>query len=268
MKNLYEKLQREFFLIAGPCLVEDEHILFTIADKLANETSRRGIPLIFKASYKKANRTSIESPTGIGSEKALGLLQKVKDNFSLPILTDIHEPAEADMAAEVADILQIPAFLCRQTDLLLAAGKTNRVINIKKGQFMAPEDMASAAEKVLKTGNQKIMLTERGSMFGYHNLIVDFRSFFKMRSFGFPVVYDASHSLQQPSVARESGGTPELIPMMARAALATLQVDGLFIETHPSPQYAPSDSKSMLPLSEIGGILDDCINLLSAFRRP
>jgi 2-dehydro-3-deoxyphosphooctonate aldolase (KDO 8-P synthase) len=208
-------------------------------------------PLIFKSSYKKANRTSGDSFVTIGVEPALNLLGEVRRRFALPILTDIHAVEEAGKAAEVADILQIPAFLCRQTDLIVAAARTGRAVNIKKGQFLAPQDMASAADKVRAAGNNRILLTERGTMFGYHNLVVDFRALVIMRSLGYPVVYDCTHSVQLPGGAGNiSGGQPEFILPLARAAVA-VGVDALFIETHPDPHRALSDAHSQLPLREM-----------------
>ena len=261
--SLYKTLSanKGFFLIAGPCVVEDEDLMMKVAHRLLQETTMRNIPLVFKSSYKKANRTSIDSPTGVGIDEGLRILQKIKERFNLPILTDVHETAEVETVAEVADIIQIPAFLSRQTDLLLAMARTGRIVNIKKGQFMAPQDMKAAAEKVLSENNYNILLTERGSSFGYHNLVVDFRGFSIMKDLGYPVVYDVTHSLQQPSIDKVSGGTPQFVPMMARAALATKMVDGLFIETHPNPQEAHSDAASMLPLNQIPGVLDSCLEL-------
>lgn len=262
--DLYSKLNSKgkLFLIAGPCVVEQEKMMLETAENLVKETDKRGITFIFKSSYKKANRTSISSPMGAGLDKGLKILRKIKEHFAVPILTDVHETSEIDSAADVADILQIPAFLSRQTDLLLTAGNSGRIVNIKKGQFMAPLDMKSAAEKIISSGNYNILLTERGTCFGYHNLVVDFRSFAVMQQLKFPVVYDVTHSLQQPSLGNVSGGTPEFAPMMARAAVATGMVDGLFIETHPHPMEALSDAQSMLPLDQIPQILDECLQIL------
>jgi len=256
--DLYKKLQNNFFIIAGPCVIEDYDTLSRIAEFLKKETDKRNIKLIFKASYEKANRTSVESYVGPGMEKGLSYLKRIKEKFNLPILTDIHLPEEAENVAKIADILQIPAFLSRQTKLIVAAGQTGKIVNIKKGQFLAPEDMKYAAQKVGFTGNNKILLTERGTSFGYHNLVIDFRSFAIMKAFGYPVIYDVTHSLQQPSVGGVSGGTPQYAKMMAKAAIATGMVNGLFIETHPKPEIAKSDSKSMLPLAEIPELLDEC----------
>jgi 2-dehydro-3-deoxyphosphooctonate aldolase (KDO 8-P synthase) len=261
--NLYQKLlnPEKYFIIAGPCVVEEEDMMMAVAEKLKKETTHRNIPFIFKSSFRKANRTSIESPSGPGLEKGLAILNKIKEKFDLPILTDIHDVSEIPKASEVADILQIPAFLCRQTDLIVSAAETGKIINIKKGQFMAPEDMKNAAQKVASTGNRNILLTERGTSFGYHNLVVDFRGFAIMKQFGYPVVYDVTHSLQKPSLDKISGGTPEYALMMAKAALATGMVNGLFVETHPDPQNALSDADSMLSLDNIPGFLDECLKL-------
>ncbi len=261
--SLYQTLlnKDKFFLIAGPCVVENEKLMFEVAEKLLEETGKRNIPFVFKSSYIKANRTSINSPTGAGLEKGLKILQKIKEEFKVPILTDVHNISEVAAVADVADILQIPAFLSRQTDLITTVAKTGRIVNIKKGQFMAPEDMKAAAGKVLSVNNCKILLTERGTTFGYHNLVVDFRSFAIMKKIGYPVIYDVTHSLQKPSVDKTSGGTPEFAPMMARAALATGMVDGLFIETHPNPKKALSDADTMLPLDKISKILDECLSV-------
>ena len=261
--NLFEQIKTEsrFFLIAGPCVIENEDILMKTAEFLKKETEKRNIVFIFKSSYKKANRTSVHSFSGPGLEKGLSLLRKVKEEFNIPILTDVHETGEIDSVAKVANIIQIPAFLCRQTDLLVAAAKSGKIVNVKKGQFLAPEDMKAVAEKISVNGNQKILLTERGSSFGYHNLVVDFRSFAIMKQIGYPVVYDVTHSLQLPSSGKTTGGTPQFAKMMAKAALATEKVDGLFIETHPNPKEALSDAATMLSLAEIPKLLDGCLSL-------
>jgi len=242
-------------LIAGPCVVENREMILQTAKAVKIITDRLEIPYIFKSSYKKANRTSGESFSTIGEEKALAILAEVKKEFGLPILTDIHSPAEAVRAAEVADVLQIPAFLCRQTELLEAAGRTGKIINIKKGQFVAPDEMHLAAEKVAATGNDKILLTERGTSFGYHNLIVDMRSLPLMRKTGYPVVLDATHSVQLPGAGRnQSGGQPEFIFPIARAGVA-VGCDALFIETHPNPALALSDAASQLKLDLVEELL-------------
>ena len=244
-----------FFLMAGPCVVEDENSPLRIAETLTEITSRLGVPFIFKASYRKANRSRLDSFTGIGDEKALRVLAKVKETFGVPVVTDIHAVEEVSMAAEVADVLQIPAFLCRQTDLLVAAAKTGKVVNIKKGQFLSGESMGYAADKVRLSGNNQVMLTERGTMFGYQDLVVDFRNIPDMQGFGVPVVLDVTHSLQQPNQASGvTGGKPELIGLLARAGIA-VGVDGLFMETHPDPARALSDGANMLPLDQVEPLL-------------
>ena len=263
--KLYKSLaeDKKFFLIAGPCVIESRDMVLEIAETLKEITSKRDIRLIFKASYKKANRTSVDSFVGYGMEEGLDILREVKEKYDLPILTDIHEVSDAEPVAQVADVLQIPAFLCRQTDLLLAAGKTGKIVNIKKGQFLAPENMKEVAEKVLSAGNSQIMLTERGTSFGYNELIVDFRSFAIMHNLGFPVIYDVTHSMQKPSSGKTTGGTPEFTQMMAKAAIATGKVDGLFIETHPNPKQARSDASTMLPLAGMPKLLDECFSIIN-----
>ncbi len=241
-------------VIAGPCVVENREMIFYTADKIKRICDELKMPLVFKSSYKKANRTSLNSFVTIGEEKALKILEDVKKEFNLPIITDIHKESEAERVAEVVDILQIPAFLCRQTDLLIAAGKTGKVVNIKKGQFLAPEDMKHAAEKVLSTGNEKIMFTERGTTFGYHNLVVDMRSLEVMKNLGYPVVMDATHSVQMPSSTNVTGGNPEFIFPLARAA-AAVGIDALFLEVHPNPKEALSDAGSQLPLEKLKDLL-------------
>jgi len=242
-------------LIAGPCVVENREITIRTAEKIKKISEKHRIPFIFKSSYKKANRTSRNSFIGIGMEKALKILEEVKQEFEVPILTDIHTESEAEIAAQVADVIQIPAFLCRQTELLQAAGRTGKVINIKKGQFMAPEDMRLQAEKVEAVGNKKVLLTERGSSFGYHNLVVDMRSLPVMRSLGYPVVFDVTHSVQLPGGEEgRSGGRPEFIFPLARAGVAA-GCDALFVETHPDPKRALSDAASQLHLSLLERLL-------------
>ncbi|MFZ1977576.1 MAG: 3-deoxy-8-phosphooctulonate synthase [Bacteroidota bacterium] len=242
-------------LIAGPCVVENRDIVFQTAETLKSVTDRLKIPFIFKASYKKANRASGDSFMTLGEEKALAILADVKREFQIPLLTDIHSPEEAAMAAQTVDVLQIPAFLCRQTELLEAAGKTGKVVNIKKGQFVAPEDMYLAAKKISGTGNDAILLTERGTTFGYHNLVVDIRSLPIMRASGYPVVLDATHSVQLPGgAATQSGGQPEFIFPIARAGVAA-RCDALFIETHPDPSKALSDAASQLKLDRVEELL-------------
>jgi 2-dehydro-3-deoxyphosphooctonate aldolase (KDO 8-P synthase) len=261
--DLYNQLKnaKPFFLIAGPCVVENESLMMETAAFLNEVCKSRDILLIFKSSYLKANRTSGSSYAGPGDKEGLAILAKIKNTYNLPIVTDVHETQEVDTAASVADILQIPAFLSRQTKLIQAAAQTQKIVNIKKGQFMAPEDMTMAAGKVTAMKNDKVLLTERGTSFGYHNLVVDFRSFAIMHDFGFPVVYDVTHSMQRPSVNITTGGTPEYVEMMARAALATGMVDGLFIETHPNPKVALSDSASMVSLDKIPALLDSFLSI-------
>ena len=241
-------------LFAGPCVVESRELILRTADGVKKTAEKYHAPLVFKSSYKKANRTSGNSFVGIGDDEALKILAEVKREFGLPIVTDIHTEAEATLAAEVADILQIPAFLCRQTDLLHAAGRTGRVINIKKGQFLAPEDMKHAAAKVEEVGNEKILFTERGTMFGYHNLVVDMRSLKTMNDLGYPVVLDATHSVQLPSAGRETAGQPQFIFPLARAG-AAVGIDGLFVEVHPDPARAFSDAASQLKLDLLDELL-------------
>jgi len=268
--TLFEHLLHDdnFFLIAGPCVVEDEPIMRQTLETLLQETQKRGIRLVFKSSYRKANRTAVTSFSGPGLDRGLALLERLKREYGAPILTDVHETTEVPCVAEVADVLQIPAFLCRQTALIAAAAATGRIVNIKKGQFMAPEDMRSAVEKATAQNNYQLLLTERGASFGYHDLVVDFRGFAVMHGIGYPVVYDVTHSLQRPSLHNVSGGAPEYAPMMARAAMATGMVSGLFLETHPAPHEALSDAASMLPLSKVGGLLDDCLQVWRKPTRP
>ena len=245
-----------FFLMAGPCVVEDEDMLKTVAETACRITERLRIPYIFKASYRKANRSRLDSFSGIGDEKALKLLADIRRGFGVPVVTDIHNPEEAAIAAEYVDVLQIPAFLCRQTDLLVAAAKTGKVVNIKKGQFLAPEAMSFAAGKVRDAGNPNVMLTDRGTTFGYYDLIVDMRGIPAMQNPGYPVVMDITHSLQQPNqTSGVTGGQPEMIETIARASVAA-GVDGLFIETHPNPAIAKSDGANMLALDRLESLLE------------
>jgi len=244
-----------FFLLAGPCVIEGEEMAFEIAEELCRISDKYKIPLIFKGSYKKANRSRLDSFTGIGDEKALAILKAVGEKFNIPTVTDIHSEPEAALAAQYVDVLQIPAFLCRQTELLVAAAKTGKVINIKKGQFLSAESMQYAAQKVVDAGNNNVMLTERGNTFGYQDLIVDFRGIPAMQAFGFPVILDITHSLQQPNQASGvTGGQPQLIETIARAGIA-VGVDGLFMETHPNPSIAKSDGANMLALSKTEELL-------------
>ncbi len=247
-------------LIAGPCVVENEEMIFETAEEIKNITSKLEIPFIFKSSYKKANRTSANSFSTIGEDEALTILAKAKKKFSLPILTDVHSEKEIASASQVADVLQIPAFLCRQTELLVAAGNSGKVVNIKKGQFLAPEDMKFAADKVQSTGNKNILLTERGTSFGYHNLVVDMRSLVIMRELGFPVVMDATHAVQIPAKGGESSGQPKFIKYLAKASTA-VGIDALFLEVHPEPQKALSDAASQLPLNQLENLLEEILEI-------
>ena len=242
-------------LIAGPCVVENRDMIFSTAETIKEITSRLGVPFIFKSSYKKANRTSVSGFTSIGIDEALKILAEVKKELEIPILTDVHTTEEVRAAAQVADVIQIPAFLCRQTDLLIAAGNTGKAVNIKKGQFLAPEDMKHPVEKVASTKNERILVTERGATFGYHNLVVDMRGLPVMRSFGYPVILDATHSVQLPGDDNgKSGGQPQYIFPIMRAGVA-VGIDGLFIETHPDPAKALSDAASQLPLRRLEELL-------------
>lgn len=248
------KSSSNFFLLAGPCVIEGEEMALDIAEKAVAITERLGVPYVFKGSYRKANRSRIDSFTGIGDEKALQILRKVADTFHVPVVTDIHTAEEADMAAQYVDVLQIPAFLCRQTDLLVAAARTGRMVNIKKGQFLSPEAMQFAVQKVRDAGNDDVAVTERGTTFGYQDLIVDFRGIPVMQQYA-PVIVDVTHSLQQPNQsAGVTGGRPELIETLARAAVAT-GCDGIFLETHQNPKEAKSDGANMLRLDLLDGLL-------------
>ena len=251
------------FLIAGPCVIESEAHVRTMADALQRITADLGVGLIFKASYDKANRTSVKSFRGPGLKEGVRILGKLARETGLPVLTDVHEPGHCEVAAEAVDVLQIPAFLCRQTDLLVAAGKTGRAVNVKKGQFVAPWDMEHTVEKVRSTGNERVFLTERGSSFGYNTLVVDYRSLPVMRAMA-PVVFDGTHSVQQPSAANGvSGGQPEFIPLLARAAVAS-GVDGLFLEVHDDPAHALSDGANALDLKLLGPLLEKLLAIHQA----
>jgi 2-dehydro-3-deoxyphosphooctonate aldolase (KDO 8-P synthase) len=244
-----------FFLLAGPCVIEGEAMALDIAERVLSLTSALSIPYVFKGSYRKANRSRIDSFTGIGDIKALEILRKVRDTFHIPVVTDIHSVQEAEIAAEYVDILQIPAFLCRQTDLLVAAAKTGKFVNIKKGQFLSPEAMRYAVQKVRDAGNSQVAITERGTTFGYQDLIVDYRGIPEMQSNNCPVILDVTHSLQQPNqTAGVTGGRPDMIETVARAGIA-VGVDGIFIETHQNPAVAKSDGANMLPLDQMGKLL-------------
>lgn len=259
--TLFESLSSGLFVIAGPCVIESESLVMEVGEHLAGLRQSLGIPVVFKASYDKANRTSGSSFRGPGLEKGLKALQAVKDRFGLPITTDIHESWQAKPVAEVADVLQIPAFLCRQTDLLEAAAATGKVVNIKKAQFLAGHEMRYPAEKVAESGNHRILLTERGSMFGYQNLVVDFRNLPDMKRFGYPVVMDCTHSVQRPGAAGgKTGGNREFVPSMAYAA-RMFGADGFFFEVHPDPEKAQSDGPNMLYLKDFEGVLKKLISL-------
>lgn len=269
LKELFSNQQYDennFFLMAGPCVVESEELVMEVAEKVAGICKNLGIPYIFKASYRKANRTSASSFTGLGDEKALEILQKVRNKFSLPVVSDIHAHEEAALAAKYVDVLQIPAFLCRQTDLLIAAAQTGKVVNVKKGQFLSGPAMKFAAEKIRQAGNDKVMLTERGTTFGYQDLVVDFRNIPWMKEHGTPVVMDVTHSLQQPNQATGiTGGNPQLIETIAKAAVAT-GADGLFIETHPNPSVAKSDGANMLKLDLLEDLLQKLVKIRKAIK--
>jgi 2-dehydro-3-deoxyphosphooctonate aldolase (KDO 8-P synthase) len=269
LETLFKKQsydENNFFLIAGPCVVESEELIMEVADKVSSICKKLAIPYIFKASYRKANRTSASSFTGIGDETALTLVKKTGEKYSVPTTSDIHAHEEAAIAANFVDILQIPAFLCRQTELLLAAAETGKIVNVKKGQFISGEAMKFAVEKIKKAGNEKVMLTERGTTFGYQDLIVDYRNIPIMKSHGVPVVMDCTHSLQQPNQASGiSGGNPELIGTIAKAAIAA-GTDGLFIETHPNPKVAKSDGANMLRLELLENLLVQLVKIRKAVR--
>jgi len=262
--NLKYQDSNNFFLIAGPCVVENEAVPFIIAEQLVRIADKYKIPLIFKASYKKANRSKIESFTGIGDFEALKIIEQIGFEFNIPTLTDIHSEAEAVVAAEYVDILQIPAFLCRQTELLVAAAYTGKFVNIKKGQFLSPEAMKFAVEKIKQSGNDNIMLTERGTMLGYQDLVVDYRGIAEMQKNKVPVILDITHSLQQPNQSSGvSGGRPELIETIAKAGIA-VGVDGIFIETHPDPENAKSDGSNMLHLDYLEDLIEKLVRVRQA----
>jgi len=260
--NLTDISKDKFLLIAGPCVIESEKIAFNIADKLINITSKLNLPLIFKGSYKKANRTKLDSFSGIGDIKALEILNKIGQEFKIPVITDIHEKSEAQVASEYVDVLQIPAFLARQTELLVAAAKTGKTVNIKKGQFMSPDSMEFAVNKIKESGNNNVMITERGTQFGYNDLIVDFRSIPKMKKIA-PTILDVTHSVQKPNQSSGvTGGNPEYIESLARAGIVN-NVDGIFIETHTDPSKSKSDGANMLNIDNLESLLKNLIELRS-----
>lgn len=264
LDKLKHQQSGNFFLMAGPCAIEGEEIAMRIAEKIVSITDKLAIPYIFKGSYRKANRSKGSSFCGIGDEKALKILEKIGKTFDIPVVTDIHAHEEAAMAAAYVDILQIPAFLCRQTDLLVAAAKTNKVVNVKKGQFLSAGSMKFAVEKIVEAGNNRVILTDRGNTFGYQDLIVDYRGLPEMQSFNVPVVMDCTHSLQQPNqISGVTGGKPELIGTIAKAAIA-VGADGLFIETHPDPANAKSDGANMLHLDLLEELLVKLIKIRKA----
>ena len=263
-KYLLSSPNGNFFLLAGPCVIEDEKMALDIAERVLAMTSALSIPYVFKGSYRKANRSRIDSFTGIGDIKALEILRKVRETFRIPVVTDIHTAEEAAMAAEYVDILQIPAFLCRQTDLLVAAAKTGRMVNIKKGQFLSPDAMRHAVQKVRDAGNNQVAITERGTTFGYQDLIVDYRGIPEMQKNGCPVILDVTHSLQQPNqMTGVTGGRPDMIETVARAGIA-VGADGIFIETHQNPAVAKSDGANMLPLNKMSHLLSHLTLLRTA----
>ena len=265
--DLYSKLKDNkdnFFLLAGPCVIENEDMPFEIAERLIEITNKLNIPFVFKASYRKANRSSIDSFTGIGDIEGLEILKSVKEKYNIPVITDIHSAEEAHIAARYVDILQIPAFLCRQTDILLAAAETGKIVNIKKGQFLSADSMKYVVEKIRRSGNQQIMLTDRGTMFGYQDLVVDFRAIPIMQENKVPVIMDITHSLQQPNqTSGVTGGQPKMIETIAKAAIA-VGVDGIFMETHPNPSQAKSDGKNMIALDNVNELLSKLVNLRKA----
>ncbi|MFP4619818.1 MAG: 3-deoxy-8-phosphooctulonate synthase [Bacteroidales bacterium] len=266
MENLKYLDSGNFFLLAGPCVIEDEETPFRIAKDITEITDRLHIPYVFKASYRKANRSKLDSFTGIGDEEALKILGKIRKHFGIPVITDIHKPDEAEKAAKYTDILQIPAFLCRQTELLVAAAETGLTINIKKGQFLSPNAMKFAAQKIIDSGNSRVLLTERGTTFGYSDLIVDMRSIPIMQKTNLPVVLDITHSLQQPNQSSGvSGGQPEMIEIIASAGIAA-GVDGIFLETHPEPGEAKSDGANMLNLEKLEKLLKKLLAIHQAAK--
>ena len=248
---LFDQIRQKPFFILGPCVMESQELLYQVAEQVAEAGQKFNVPVIFKSSFDKANRTSIHSYRGPGIEKGMEMLQNVKDKFNLPVTTDIHEPFQAQIAAQVVDILQIPAFLCRQTDLLVAAAKTGKIVNVKKAQFLSVQDMFYPAQKVIEAGNEQVILTERGNMYGYNNLVVDFRNIYDMKKFGYPVCMDCTHSVQRPGGAGgKTGGDRTFVPMMALAAKA-FGADGYFMEIHPDPDNALSDGPNQVKLQDL-----------------
>lgn len=262
--NLKHQNSNNFFILAGPCAIEGRDMAFKIAEQLVSISDKLNIPLVFKGSYRKANRSRIDSFTGIGDELALSILKEVGEHFNIPTVTDIHESHEAEIAAQYVDVLQIPAFLFRQTELLVAAAKTGKFVNIKKGQFAGSDAMQHAYQKCVDSGNSNVLLTDRGNTFGYTDLVVDYRNIPQMQKIGVPVIMDITHSLQQPNQSSGvTGGKPELIETIAKAAIA-VGTDGLFLETHPDPANAKSDGANMIPLSQVEGLLSKLIRIRQA----
>ena len=267
LKNIMWGSEDSFPIIAGPCVIENRDLVFRTAEKLKNVCEKLKLPFIFKSSYDKANRTSIDSFRGYGIEEGLEILAGVKKEFEVFVLSDVHEISEIDLVKDVLDIIQIPAFLCRQTNLILEAAKTGKVVNIKKGQFLAPDDVLNIVKKAHSTGNENILITERGTSFGYHNLVVDMRSFDIIHKFGIPVVFDSTHSVQLPGGAgTKSSGQREFVPSLMRAAVAA-GCDGIFMETHPDPDNALSDGPNMVPLDKVENLLKDAIRIRESIRK-
>ena len=261
-KNIEVKIQdlqfsnkSDIILISGPCQIENEYHALKICEKIIKISNKNGLKFVYKSSFDKANRTSIKSRRGVGIEKGLKILQNIKSNFGIPVLTDVHESWQCQIVSEVVDIIQIPAFLCRQTDLLISAAKTKKAVNVKKGQFLSPFEMKHIVSKLESTGNRKILITERGTMFGYNNLVTDLRSLSIMKKIGYPVIFDATHSVQLPGASISSGGESEFIPILSKAAV-TVGISSLFIETHDNPGSAPSDSSSMLKIQKLSELLN------------
>jgi len=261
LKNIEISNNSKIFLIAGPCALESLGHAIEISTELKKITNDLGIGFVYKTSFDKANRSSIDSKRGVGLKKALPIFEKIKEKLDIPILTDVHSPEQCERIKSLVDIIQIPAFLCRQTDLLIAAAETNKIINVKKGQFLAPWDMQNVADKITNTGNNNVLLTERGTSFGYNNLVSDMRSIHILKKTSFPVIFDATHSVQQPGgLGKTSGGDREMVPILSKAAVA-VGVAGVFIETHDNPDNAPSDGPNMVPLDEMRGLLTELIKI-------